>query len=119
MTNEDRDEAGRFYKGHKSAGPGRPKGSRNKLSEAFFDDFYADWKEHGKTAIQDARLKDPVAYMKTAASLMPKELAVKSVEDSLTDEQLAEYIDALDGELERRAREVGGDSGPPEGAPVH
>jgi hypothetical protein len=35
----------------KSGNPGRPKGSRNKLGEAFLDALHADWQEHGTEAI--------------------------------------------------------------------
>ena len=31
---------------------GRPKGSRNKLAEAFIADVYADWLEHGSPCWQ-------------------------------------------------------------------
>ena len=34
---------------------GRPKGSRNELSEEFVAEVYADWCEHGAVAIQTVR----------------------------------------------------------------
>ena len=38
---------------------GRPKGSRNKLSEEFIAEVYADWCEHGAGAIQTVRETRP------------------------------------------------------------
>ena len=39
---------------------GRPKGSRNKLSEEFVAEVYADWCEHGAAAIETVRERDPM-----------------------------------------------------------
>jgi hypothetical protein len=46
-----RDESGRWLKGY-SGGPGRPLGSRNKLSEDFLCDFQEDWEQHGQEILQ-------------------------------------------------------------------
>ena len=63
MRNED----GTFGKGN----PGRPKGSRNKLSEAFLrtlaDDFTAN-----PEVIEQIRRENPVQYAQIIAKLMPK-----------------------------------------------
>ena len=45
-----RDERGRYLKGI-AGGPGRPAGSRNKLTEEFLGDLHAAWQEHGRDAI--------------------------------------------------------------------
>ena len=45
-----RDERGRYLKGI-AGGPGRPAGSRNKLTEEFLGDLHAAWHEHGREAI--------------------------------------------------------------------
>lgn len=55
-------------------GPGRPKGSRNKLQEAFWKDFAAAWETHGPTAIQTVAQDDPATFLKVAASVMPKDV---------------------------------------------
>jgi hypothetical protein len=50
-----RDEkTGRFLVGNNGAA-GRPKGARNKLAEAFIDDIYQDWKQHGIQVIREVR----------------------------------------------------------------
>lgn len=47
-----RDERGYFLPGN-PAGPGRPKGSRNKLAEDFLADLHAAWVQRGKDSIAD------------------------------------------------------------------
>lgn len=63
----------KFTKGH-SGGPGRPKGSKNKLQEAFWKDFAAAWEAHGQQALLDVVTNDPATFVKVAASIMPKEV---------------------------------------------
>ncbi len=48
------DEKGRFLPGN-NGGTGRPKGSRNKLGEAFIDDLYQDWQANGAETIACVR----------------------------------------------------------------
>ena len=48
---------------------GRPKGSRNELSEEFVAEVYADWCEHGAVAIQTVRQTRPDVYVKVVALL--------------------------------------------------
>jgi hypothetical protein len=56
-----------WKKGQSGNPNGRPKGSRDKINEAFLSDFAEVWEQHGK----DAMLK--VAQADPAASLLPKE----------------------------------------------
>src|SRR5262245_40149591 len=65
-------KTGRFKTGNN--GGGRPRGSRNKLGEAFVTDLFEDWQKHGKSVIAFARAEDPVAYLKVVASVLPKQL---------------------------------------------
>ena len=76
--------------------PGRPKGSRNKLAEAFVADLYDDWQEHGLAAIQEVRATKPDAYLKVIASLLPKDvnLTTRSLDD-LSDDQLMRKLAML------------------------
>jgi Family of unknown function (DUF5681) len=52
---------------------GRPKGSRNKLSEEFFQDLCDVWKAFGKPALETMAMLYPVEFVRLVASLMPKE----------------------------------------------
>lgn len=84
----------------KPGNPGRPKGSRNKLGEAFLDDMYADWQENGIAVIQAVRTDKPDVYLKVVASILPKDVNLNvNTMDELTDEQLIERIRALDATI--------------------
>ena len=64
-------EATQFKKGN-PGGPGRPKGSRSKLSEAFLKALSDDFDEHGLDAVQKVRDEKPDAYLNVIGKLMPK-----------------------------------------------
>ena len=74
---------------------GRPRGSRHRLSERDLADLTADFEDHGAAAIRRAREKDPAAYVRLIASLLPKhtEKVPNPLED-LTDNEL-EQLDRL------------------------
>lgn len=74
-------KANHFAPGNKQGG--RPKGSRNKLGEAFIQDFYEVWQEHGKQALLDTRKQDPATFVRVAASILPKEINLNEGESSL------------------------------------
>lgn len=73
----------------KPGNPGRPKGSRNKLGEEFIEALQADFKEHGKAAIETVRKEKPDQYLKVIASIVPKDLNVNVNNfDGLSDDEL-------------------------------
>jgi hypothetical protein len=55
-------------------GPGRPKGARAKLGEAFLVAMLESFQKGGIAAIEKVRSEDPTAYVKTIASILPKEM---------------------------------------------
>lgn len=80
----------------KPGNPGRPKGSRNKLGEAFIEALHADFLEHGTKTIEAVRIDKPDQYLKVIASILPKDLNVNiNNMDDLTDDQLIERIRSL------------------------
>src|SRR6476619_3620485 len=93
------------------SGNGRPKGSRNKLSEALLDDLYAEWQEQGRDAIKKMAEKTPGDFVKVVASLMPKVIGVGNAPlADLSDEELDRlimYVQVLSAEDERVAIEGG------------
>jgi hypothetical protein len=70
-TRPETDAKGRFLPGN-SGGAGRPKGSRNALSERFIADIFADWCVHGTAVLRTVREDDPVAYAKIVALMSAK-----------------------------------------------
>lgn len=79
---------------------GRPKGSRNKLGEAFIEDMLSDWEANGPAAIVQVRTEKPDAYLKVVASILPRDLNVNlNNTDHMTDEQLIERIRSLDAAI--------------------
>lgn len=72
---------------------GRPKGSRNKFAEEFLADFLSDWEKNGKSAIKSCRMEDPVAYVKVAASLLPKDFNVNVTDEKDLDRLLEQFDD--------------------------
>lgn len=91
-----------FLPGQSGNPAGRPKGSRNKLSEAFvsamMEDFTKALAEGGKTqgmqAIEKVRDEDPVQYLKVIASILPKHVnfrdeTLSDVDDTEIDDLIA------------------------------
>jgi hypothetical protein len=91
---------GRFVKGCKG-GPGRPRGSKHKLSESLVSALAADFEEHGADAIRRTREDRPDQYLRLIASILPKELNISTEDpfDDVTDEQLTEMIMKLKAEI--------------------
>lgn len=61
-----------FEKGN-PGGPGRPKGSRNKLSEDFLRDAHNAWQDHGVQALKVMAQDEPAKFVQVIASIVPKQ----------------------------------------------
>lgn len=78
----------KFEKGN----PGRPRGAKNKLTEAFWKDFAEAWEASGASALKAVAADDPSTFVRVAASVMPKEaeLTVRRIAASqIGDDELA------------------------------
>ena len=76
---------------------GRPKGSRNKLSDAFLQALADDFEAHGKGVVEKVRTERPQDYLKIVASVMPKRMEVEDVGPprraaDLSDDELAAIV---------------------------
>jgi hypothetical protein len=80
MSSDDipRDSRGRFRPG-KPGGPGRPFGSLTRINAplAFFRDVVADWEQHGRAAITQLVLTDPVRYFLLMRAIETGEFGVR------------------------------------------
>jgi len=75
---------------------GRPRGSRNKLSDDFVAALYDDFQDHGSAAIAACRAQKPDVYVRVIASLLPKDVSIKVQQlDDLTDDQLMRKLAVL------------------------
>ena len=108
-----RDEKGRFGPGN----PGKPKGARHALGEAFVKALHDDFVKHGVETIAKVREDKPDAYVKVVASLLPKEFKIETVSE-LTDEQLDARIRQLASIIEIGVAGASGGSQEAEGSPT-
>jgi hypothetical protein len=83
-------KAGEAWSGNAA---GRPKGSRNKLSEEFLAALNQDFTLHGPAVIEAVRKTRPADYLKIVAAIVPKDFNIKEgkVED-LSDAELMDII---------------------------
>src|SRR5262245_48915028 len=80
---------------------GRPRGSRNALSEEVICALLRDFRQHGQKAVARVRQTQPAAYLKILALLVPREHKVEhsNLIKQLSDEQLEAMIEYIETSL--------------------
>ncbi len=87
---------GRIKPGEVRNPKGRPKGARHRLGEDFIQALQESFKAHGAETIEKVRKDRPHEYLKVVASILPKELNVRTeVMDEMSDDDLANALDAI------------------------
>jgi hypothetical protein len=69
------DRGGRFVNGGKP-GPGRPVGSRSKLSEQFLLDLRDVWNRRGIEVLEKCCDEDPAALLRAISGLLPRDVRI-------------------------------------------
>jgi Family of unknown function (DUF5681) len=95
----------RWQRGQSGNPAGRPRGSRNALSEEVICALLRDFRLHGQKAVARVRQTQPAAYLKILALLVPREHKVEhsNLIKELSDEQLEAMIEYIKTSLEAQA----------------
>jgi Family of unknown function (DUF5681) len=95
----------RWQRGQSGNPAGRPRGSRNALSEEVICALLRDFRQHGPKAVARVRQTQPAAYLKILALLVPREHKVEhsTTLKDLTDEQLEAMIEYIEAALGAKA----------------
>ncbi len=72
------------FKPGNPGGPGRPVGSKNRLSEYFLTELAYHFEEHGREAIERVFDDRPGEYLRIISSLIPKELLLEVTQEEKT-----------------------------------
>jgi hypothetical protein len=98
-------QIGRPFEPGQSGNPaGRPKGARNKLSEAFLEALADDFEANGKRVVEKVRAERPQDYLKIIAAVMPTRTEIEKVVPArracdMTDDELVAIIDETKRQL--------------------
>ena len=81
--------------------PGRPKGTRNKLTKGFIAAMCQDFDRYGIEVVESVRRDKPEAYLKVIASLVPQQVEVGEAGafSELSDDELDGYIAEKNAQL--------------------
>ena len=92
----------RFSSANQPVRNGRPKGTRDKINTEFLGDLADAWHEHGKQALIATATSKPEVFCAIVARLQPSEVVHTTPESELSEEQMAEMLELMRAELERR-----------------
>lgn len=102
---------GRFLPGS----PGKPKGAKNRLADSFFGDLLNHWNEpaqpghhltKGQEALETLWKREPAAYARLFASVMPKDFAFSKSPADISDAELDTLINQFRERLVERQKQA-------------
>ncbi len=91
---------GKFAPGNEY-GQGRPKGSKNKLTDAFIEALHDDFEDNGAKVIKKLRTRDPATYARIIAGFVSKEVEHSGRVEITKIERVIVDADTNSGPLER------------------
>ena len=86
-----------FQPGQSGNSKGRPKGTRNKLSEAFLHDLRDCWSRRGIQVLEEVAIKEPAKLLAAMVQLMPKDVLISVNDNRPMIELTAEELLAIAG----------------------
>ena len=94
-----------WQRGQSGNPAGRPRGSRNKLSEEVICALLRDFRKHGEKAIAKVRREQPGVYLRCLTLLIPREHKVQHSNPlkDLSDEELEAMIEYIKTSLAAQA----------------
>ena len=94
-----------WQRGQSGNAAGRPRGSRNALSEEVICALLRDFRKHGEKAIAKVRREQPGVYLRCLTLLIPREHKNEqsNVIKNLSDQQIEDMIEYIKALLEAQA----------------
>lgn len=102
-----------FQPGQSGNPGGMAAGTRNRLNAAFLKAIAEDFQTHGKEAIQAAREKDPMGYVKAMCALQPKQIEQTRPLDDMNDAELLALLEYLRTRITENAGAGASEKGEP------
>jgi hypothetical protein len=69
--------------------------ARKRATAKFLEILADDFEANGRDAVERAREKDPIGYLRAIAALLPKDVTVEKPLDGLSDDELSAIIGTL------------------------
>jgi hypothetical protein len=100
---------GKFARGWSGNPGGSLEATRRSFNKRFLLDLAEDWQQHGREVFKRVRRESPASYLKVCAMLVPKEVKLEhstSAIKAMTDEQIEQAIEGIQGMIAARAGEA-------------